>query len=251
MGCITSAQPKKVIDGGIRSHTEIMLNRSVTFNEQLRIIIDDDKYKQIEQNTTKYSLDNRENSITTSTSHTQSHSSTAESTTSTQCTNEFSVSHTHSAILHNIVKPQCQHSQSQYASSSIIDNLVTFQYQNGGVTMMGFANNKRVNDNEDNNEDGNESNNSHNDNIEESVTVTESKSDDSEPSIIPLRGSITLMGIASNEEVFVSTNTDLSNNNPHLSSYRNINGGDRKGKNDKDNKNDANIKQDIVTPGYC
>jgi len=229
MGCITSTQPKKVRDAAIKSHTEIMLNRSSSLNDQLRIIIDDDKYKNIDINTTKYSsLDSREHSSTISHTH-SSLSSTTESTTSTQCTNEFSVSHTHSVISHTIIKPQSQIPQ------STMDNLVTFQSGNGGVTMMGFANNNtHLNDHEDNNDDND------NNNIEESVTVSKS---DSEPSIIPVR-SVTLMGIASNDEVFVSTNTDLNNNNPNLLQYRNSSKSNLDG-------NDAIVKQDTITPGSC
>eukprot|EP00486_Rosalina_sp_Unknown_P009170 CAMPEP_0201582148 /NCGR_PEP_ID=MMETSP0190_2-20130828/80720_1 /ASSEMBLY_ACC=CAM_ASM_000263 /TAXON_ID=37353 /ORGANISM="Rosalina sp." /LENGTH=116 /DNA_ID=CAMNT_0048021477 /DNA_START=375 /DNA_END=725 /DNA_ORIENTATION=+ len=116
-----------------------------------------------------------------------------------------------------------------------MDNLVTFQSGNGGVTMMGFANNNtHLNDHEDNNDDND------NNNIEESVTVSKS---DSEPSIIPVR-SVTLMGIASNDEVFVSTNTDLNNNNPNLLQYRNSSKSNLDG-------NDAIVKQDTITPGSC
>lgn len=226
MGCITSTQPKKIQNAGIKSHTEIMLNRSSTLNDQLRIIIDDDKYKQIEQNTTKYSSLDREHSSTISSSHTHSVSSTAESTTSTQCTNEFSVSH--STLQHQIIKPI----QSQYVSSinepSMAPNLVTFKSGNGGVTMMGFASNET--DNSDNND---------NNNIEESVTISKS---DSEPSLIPVR-TVTLMGIASNDEVFVSTNTDLNNINPNLSNYRS--------KKKEEEEDDTIIKQEIATPGSC
>ena len=223
MGCITSTQPKKLQNAAIKSHTEIMLNRSSTLNDQLRIIIDDDKYKNIEQ---KYSsLDSREYSRTVSSSNTHSVSSTAESTTSTQCSNEFSVSH--SVLQHSIIKPQ--------SSIDNPSNLVTFQSGNGGgVTMMGFASNN------DNDIDNNHNNN----NIEESVTMSKSES---EPSIIPVR-SVTLMGIASNDEVFISTNTDLNNNNPHLSKYRNEK---EKEKETELKNNDTIIKQDNVTPGSC
>ena len=68
MGCITSTQPKKLKDVN-RSQTEMMLNRSASLNDQLRIIIDDDRYKHIDSiqiNTTKYStLDSREHSSST------------------------------------------------------------------------------------------------------------------------------------------------------------------------------------------
>ena len=194
MGCITSTQPKKLKDVN-RSQTEMMLNRSASLNDQLRIIIDDDRYKHIDSiqiNTTKYStLDSREHS-----------SSTAESTTSrqsSQCSNEISVSHSHSSM--DIIKPP-----------------------NGGVTLMGFATNDDINKN-----------------IEEST----SKSDDSEPSIIQTN-SVTLMGIADSNEIFVSTNTDLQNRNPQLLNYLNKS-------NDSDNINNiAVIKQkNIVTPGCC
>ena len=55
MGCITSTSPKKKLnESALRSQTQLMLNRSYSFHEQLRIIIDDDKYKQhIQQNTIK------------------------------------------------------------------------------------------------------------------------------------------------------------------------------------------------------
>mmetsp|Transcript_57133 Transcript_57133/g.91019 ORF Transcript_57133/g.91019 Transcript_57133/m.91019 type:complete len:198 (-) Transcript_57133:347-940(-) len=85
MGRCLSTPPKEVAYISSKSQSELMLQRSSSFNEQLRIIIDTDRYKPEQRNNPKYStLDSVE--------HSQSNGT------------EISVSHTHSSSV-DIIQP--------------------------------------------------------------------------------------------------------------------------------------------------
>eukprot|EP01084_Bolivina_argentea_P163805 284909_1 len=116
MGCITSTPPKL---NQMKSQTELMLNRSVTFDNQLRIIIDDDKYKPIQNTIKRINVNYAElsHSHSSTDSNTYTHSDTANSTPISCTRDEISMSS---------------------SSISIMDN--------GGVTLMGFVQNETNDD---------------------------------------------------------------------------------------------------------
>eukprot|EP01083_Nonionella_stella_P002268 6518_1 len=180
MGCITSTPKPLNATNGIKSQTQLMLDRNLSLNDQLRIIIDDDKYKQI-QNTIKKSKQYIE----------LSHS------------NSNSVS-------------KCNSINSQSHEISVSSSMDIIKSPVGGITLMGFAKNEKINMNIFND----------NDNRNEESISREPSNSSSEPSLINT-GPFTLMVFADSNSIFVHTNHDLNNkisflNKPDIKTENNI-----------------------------